>query len=419
MRLLWITNILFPDACNELGVKSPVTGGWMYSSATTLLDSNKDIVLAVATVYNGETLKVFIKNNIIYYLLPNKRNNEKYNKTLEQHWKSVCKDFNPELIHIYGTEFAHGLALINTQPKAKIVVSIQGLISVIEHYYYGGISYCDRIKNISLTHLLLRNSLFQQKKDFKRRGKIEHKIISKVNHVIGRTSWDKTHALAINPNIHYHFCNETLRESFYNHIWSYENCEKHSIFLSQADYPIKGLHKVLMAIPLILKEYPDTKIYIAGRNIIKNNKNFIRRLLMNEYGRHINSLVEKYNLHDKVIFTGLLNEQQICQRYLKSNVFVCPSSIENSPNSLGEAQLLGVPSIASYVGGTPDMMTGAEEYLYRFEEIEQMAYKICRIFKDYTNYPSVKMRKEAQKRHNASTNSNTLVDCYNKILTLC
>ena len=54
-----------------------------------------------------------------------------------------------------------------------------------------------------------------------------------------------------------------------------------------------------------------------------------------------------------------------------------PSSIENSPNSLGEAQLLGVPCIASDVGGVTDMIPNKEcGIIYRFEEVELLAKHI-------------------------------------------
>lgn len=66
------------------------------------------------------------------------------------------------------------------------------------------------------------------------------------------------------------------------------------------------------------------------------------------------------------------------QEYLNANVFICPSSLENSPNSLGEAQILGTPCLASYVGGIPDMMFGNEGYLYRFEEIEMLAERFVK-----------------------------------------
>ena len=56
----------------------------------------------------------------------------------------------------------------------------------------------------------------------------------------------------------------------------------------------------------------------------------------------------------------------MCDRYLKSNLFVCCSAIENSPNSLGEAQLLGMPYVASFVGGVPEIAGMNADVLYRF-----------------------------------------------------
>ena len=60
--------------------------------------------------------------------------------------------------------------------------------------------------------------------------------------MIGRTDWDEACTKEINPKVQYHFCNESLRDSFYSGSWEYQNCEKHSIFMSQAATPIKGLH---------------------------------------------------------------------------------------------------------------------------------------------------------------------------------
>ena len=52
------------------------------------------------------------------------------------------------------------------------------------------------------------------------------------------------------------------------------------------------------------------------------------------------------------------------QAYLDADVFVLPSYCENSPNSLGEAMLLGLPCVAARAGGIPDMMSEAEGVLY-------------------------------------------------------
>jgi len=413
MKILWITNILFPAPCKKLNIEPPVIGGWMYSSAKSLQKMDADIELAVATVYRGTELKKFDIDGITYFLLPLKGDKKKYHKSLEPLWQEVVSDFNPDLTHLHGTEVAHGLAFLKSCPEVNVVVSIQGLISVISNYYYSGIPKWQILKNITFKNILIFDNIFQQKKSFYKRGLIEREIIKRSHHVIGRTSWDKAHCLAINPSINYHFCNETLRDEFYKHKWLYKKCKKHTIFLSQADYPIKGLHKVIEALPYVLKKYPDTIVYVAGSDII-SNKTFKDRLKRGGYGKYIKHLIASYKLEDKIVFKGFLDEQAICNQYLQSNLFVCPSSIENSPNSLGEAQLLGVPCIASYVGGVPDMMKGSENNMYRFEETEMLADKICNIFneKDWDNSYIIQ---KASERHNREKNAIQIIRIYNKI----
>ena len=102
------------------------------------------------------------------------------------------------------------------------------------------------------------------------------------------------------------------------------------------------------------------------------------------------------------------------KEYLQANVFICPSSVENSPNSLGEAQILGTPCISAYVGGTMDMMKGNEENLYRFEEVVMLADKICNIFESRDS--QVDMKEIAMRRHNPDINSRRLYEIYLDII---
>ena len=104
--------------------------------------------------------------------------------------------------------------------------------------------------------------------------------------------------------------------------------------------------------------------------------------------------------------------------YTKSNIFVSPSSIENSPNSLGEAQLIGTPVIASYVGGVPDMAKHEKTaLLYRFEEYEMLAHFIVRIFANDSLAKSLSEngRITAEKRHDKKLNTTTMLDIYRDI----
>ena len=410
MRILWITNLMLPPICKAINKQVPVTGGWMYSSLKGL-QKVKDAEFAVATVYHGKEFVSKQIDNVWYYLLPlGRKSNLRYQPVLESYWRRVQQEFLPDVVHIHGTEFAHGLAYINACSVHNVVVSIQGLVSVYSRYYLGKINKREILKHITFRDILRQDTIFHQRCNFVKRGKIEKKILRKVNHVIGRTSWDKAHVWAINPKAQYHFCNETLRDEFYKHQWNYEECEKYSIFLSQAGYPIKGLHQVLKALSLILKHYPETKVYIAGDNITK--RSWYR---LTGYGSYIKHLIKHYKLEKHIFFTGVLNEQEICNQYLKSNVFICPSAIENSPNSLGEAQLLGVPCIASYVGGVPDMMKGCEDFMYRFEEVEMLASKVCEIFSNKSLLVRDLMQKDANIRHHKVANSDRLFEIYNLV----
>ena len=415
MRVLWITNIVFPAIAEKMNLPKVVVGGWMYSSAKRLVVANPTLKLAVATVYPGREFVTQELDGIMYFLLPlNGAKTTKYNKNLENHWKNVKKIFNPQLVHIHGTEYPYGLAFLKACPEIPAIASIQGIVSRIARYYLAGLTTWDILKSMTLRDIL-RGTIWAGRKTFKRQGNYEIETIRRLKHIIGRTSWDKAHALAINPDIKYHFCNETLRDAFYDKTWSYEQCEKHSIFISQAGYPIKGLHQLLKAMPIILRHYPDTKIYVAGGDVTRTKEGLKGRLLRTGYGSYLSRLMKRYGLEQKVIFTGNLNEEQMCQRYLRSNVFVCPSSIENSPNSLGEAQLLGIPCIASDVGGSMDMMVGDEQNLYRFEEIEMLAIKVCRVFAECRD-ANVEMQTNARVRHDGAANSVRLSEIYKNIL---
>lgn len=405
MKVLWITNTLFPDVCKELELDTPVVGGWMYAGAKSMLAENNSVKLAVAALYSGSDFKVMNINSITYYLLPTKNS--------QKHWISIRDEFLPDIVHIHGSEYPHGLAFVEACGANGVVVSIQGLVSVYERYYLGGIPLKTLNSMITLRDRIRFDSVFSQQKNMKIRGAKEIKLIEKVQHIVGRTQWDKTHAWAINPIIKYHFCNETLRESFYKYEWTLNSCKKHTIFLSQAHYPIKGLQQMIKALPLILRDFPNTKVYVAGNDFMKG-----KRWRLNGFAKYIASLMEEFGIEDEIIFTGLLTEEEMCKQYLKSHVFVCPSSIENSPNSIGESQLLGVPCVASFVGGTPDMITHAESgLLYRFEEVEMLANAVCEIFSNtiLAEKLSRKGKEIALLRHDRKLNSNKLYSIYTSI----
>ena len=415
MKVLWITNILFPDICNFLHREAPVTGGWMKSLAEDLLIQYPNIELAVAALY-GNNKKLLEKKigKITYFCLPFNEYHTVYNAEMGNYWKEIANKFNPDVVHIHGTEFPFGLAYLKANGGDNAVISIQGLVGAYARYSLGNISR-ETLKKYRTIYDRLKKTILNSPERMDKQGKLEFEYLSYVNHVIGRTEWDKDHIWAINPSCQYHFCNETLRSPFYTSIkWDVKKCIRHSIFLSQAQKPIKGIHKMIEAMPLILREFPDTKVFVAGYNFLEKNS-FKDKLRFTTYANYILSLIKKYRLEEKFIFTGLIDEERMAEHYRNANVFVCPSSIENSPNSLGEAQIIGVPCIASYVGGIPSMINnGISGLLYRFEEHEMLASLVCKVFGN--DQLALKLSQQeiitAENRHNKKINAMNTYNIY-------
>ena len=161
------------------------------------------------------------------------------------------------------------------------------------------------------------------------------------------------------------------------------------------------------------KRYPDVKLYVGRKDYGR-----IPSLARNAYERYIHRLLRENDLYDHVVFTGSLNAQQMKERYLKSQVFVLPSSIENSPNSLGEAMLLGVPCIASDVGGVRCLMThGVEGLIYPADDPHLLAYDICEMFAHPEKAAQMARagREHAGKTHDAQKNLEILHQIYTEI----
>ena len=96
------------------------------------------------------------------------------------------------------------------------------------------------------------------------------------------------------------------------------------------------------------------------------------------------------------------------------------SIIENSPNTLGEAMIMGVPCITSFNGGVADMATDQLEALhYRDNDPRMLAFQIKRILdsKELAEKLSKNAMIKARATHNPEKNLNDLLNCYRSILS--
>ncbi len=411
MKLLWITNGLFPEIAQAIGEPVMHTAGWAKAAAEILLKYYPNTKLAVATPYEKSTTVIRKEiEGVTYYCVPT--NKLKYDQNLETIWKNIRDEFHPDVIHLHGTEYAHGLAFLRACGSEKVVISIQGLVSGIVPYETASIPTSQYWKHLSLRKVL--------KGEFgmAHRAKFEVDILKEGKHFIGRTEWDKAHIWALNPKANYYFCNETLRKAFYSAKWDVKKCERHSIFVSQASQPLKGIHKLVQAMPYILRHYPDTKVYVAGADFLRMD-GLKDRIKTSSYANIVRKMMRERGVEKNFIFTGSLNQDGMVDMFLRAHVYLLCSSIENSPNSLGEAQIVGTPTVSTYVGGVPDMVEhGKTGMMYRFEEHEMLAKYVCEIFAndDLANNLSENGRITARIRHDEKVNAERTFDIYNQIL---
>ena len=415
MRILWTVNVIFPYPAHEMGLKSNPYGGWLIGLFNKIRDYN-NIELCIITSYKGKNLKKFKENNIIYYLIPC-YNPKKETRKLINYCKKIYEEFKPDLIHIHGTEYVYGEIMQQISNNSKNIVSIQGLTSICSNFYMANLRVSDIKKNFTIRNFI-KGDIIKEQKNFLKSGKMEKNIINNSTAVIGRTTWDYANSAEFIKGKKYYLCNESLRDEFYNKVWDINKIEKHSIYISQGGYSIKGLHIMLEALNILKNKYPDIKLYIAGKNIFQCNS-IIDYIKYSNYQKIISKMIKKYNLKEYIEFTGLLSAEQVVDRLSKSNVFVQASSIENSSNALGEAMLIGMPCVASYVGGTPDMLKDKDEgLLYPFGDYGLLAHYISKVFDNDEIALNLgeQAQKHAQKTHNRDNNAKTIMKIYNDII---
>lgn len=417
MKVLWVSLVEFPPLSEKMGKNSPTHCGWMYSSAKALLKNMPSLKLGVIVYSYGKQFEEYEIDGITYYMVPTKNISKTDTLQLEC-CRTAINSFSPDLIHIHGTEHSLAKAVcMANEGKIKIVANIQGLAGPYTRYADGGLSLWDKLTNITPLDFYRGTFLLNAKRNFQHRANCESYVITHITDIIGRTQWDHDHVLTINPHIQYHFMNETLRDSFYDEpVWDYDKCKKHSIFVSNSGSPLKGAHQVLKALSIVLREFPDTIVNFCGSSVM--NSDLKTMLRFQGYHLYLRRLVLKLKLEKHVKFLGHLTETQMKQEFLNANVYVMPSAIENSPNSLCEAQILGVPVVASYCGGVPTLVEdGKTGFLYRYEEVEMLAQRIINLFKrqDFCKIFADE-RMVALERHNRLENANKLIKIYTDIL---
>lgn len=382
MRALWFStssaNYVFNDDADHYGYGG---AGWMSSLQTEIL-KRSDVELGVCFMHNSG-LKKEIQDGTTYYIVPHHSKGIKdkiidvikYNDVTRDEilwpyyvsqFKKVIEDFRPDVIEVFGSELYLGLATLAAKElNIPSVLHIQGLLSLSIYIYLPiGVSRWSYIMKDGLQGAF---GNFQYLTYWHRSCHREKAILRAVPNVIGRTDWDRNALEILNPDAQYHYGGEILRPCFYEH---HERTmpERPVIVTTSSDAMYKGFDLILK-IARILKE--EIGINFEWKVFGNINPSFFEKITDI---RH-----EDVN----VKLCGVASAEELCDAISHSTLYVQPSYVENSPNSIAESQMLGVPSVATNVGGTASMVEHGETgLLFPCTDPYSGAHHITKLIKD-------------------------------------
>ena len=420
MKVLWLVNTVMPELSRHLGGKPSVFGGWLTGAMKAVRNAQIDMVICTV-MDDPKNVGRYQVNGIIYYIIHNAPYAE-----LCSAYRDILNREQPDLVHIYGTEFPSILPLIKVSDSSRTALTLQGTLQYTRDECCAGIP--EKYWKDTYMHKIRRKlgkggeSVGQKQSDFAARADVEMEIIRSLRNADGCSEWGISYIHGINPQCKMFNCGCLLRDNFYEQpYWEYEKCEKHSIFALMTR-PIKGAHKLIEAMPFVLKQVPDAKLYLGGTYFTYRNYTGIKKYLQDitpDYFWYIQKLIDQYHLRDHVQFLGYLDADAMKQQLLRCNVFVSPSAQEHLATALGEAMLTGTPSISTSLGALCEMIDhGRDGYLYDFAETHVLAQYICNLFEneELAKQFSVLGREHAGRTYDREENSRKLLDMYDAIL---
>lgn len=415
MRVLWFTNT---SSCYKSGSGNYYNGGGWISSLEMEMKKRKEIELGVCFyVRSVSKPKKEKQEGATYYLLPRSAKTIKYTlKTIikkpeETTWEheklaipeliNVVKDFNPDIIQVFGSENIYGL--IANHVSIPVVLHVQGILTTClnsflppfvswQMYLWQSFSWNNVLRRISDRIAWRRNSVTEQR------------MMQSIKYFMGHSVWDERVTRLFSPDSTYYYCSEMLRNTFYDSSNGRVLPAK-PVFVTTISLPLyKGYDLLLKTARELKKVMPDFEWKVFGYV----NDKFIGKVF-------------KVNHEDvNVSLMGVASAEQIKDALLHATAYVHTSYIENACNSVCEAQILGVPCIAAYVGGIPSIINdGQTGFLVPTNDPYQMAF----LMQFLAENPAInieigeKARQTAMKRHGRSMIVGRVMEIYTDILS--
>ncbi len=416
MHVLWFTGVQLP-AVTGAGLNR---AGWQEGLRQALFRFYPDLKISIAS-FGSESYDLFQVENATYYnIFREGQTGNRWRRVLES-WKhrtfkqeeltrimEIYESVKPDLVFIFGAENPYGL--LTDDFSVPTVISIQAVINGLVDNLFCGLTGWQLIREFFSRETVIGQGIFHKWWSQKKHARVERQIYQRNKYFCGRTDWDHNWMTRLNPAARYFHIDRVLRRPFYKAVWDIESSTDNQIFSLCGNAPFKGGITLIRALAYLkMNGHDQIRLRLAGVDPDSS------------VGKYISEILRDTGMENQIDLLGRLNPEQIINEMKTARVFVLPSHMDNSPNSLAEAMILGMPCIASNAGGVSSMIDdGHDGLLYPHTEIKTLAEKIKLLMKDHSLARSAgkNARESALERHNPSYIAGLTLAMYQEVLSL-
>lgn len=386
------------------------------SSLLKELSKEKGLEIGICFLSSEKNIKEYKEDNISYFPVSSHRSFiHRLIKRLTHSIKgannfndyiSVVEKFKPDLINIFGieTEYAEIISHVN----CKSVIHIQGILSpLIEFWNIPNKNNRNAFFSTNLIHLLFGVGIFHAYIKIKKAAIRERKMLSHAKYVFGRTDWDKNVMKVLAPNANYFHIDEVIRDDFFDTIWEYKKTDQYTLITIIGDDIYKGYDVLLKTAALLNEHHLNYNWKIFGISNESESVQIIEKMLNTKPSSSVKLM-------------GNVDAKTLVDAMKSGHLYVHPSRIENSPNSVCEATLMGMPVIAAQTGGVSTIIEDNVSGLL-FPNMD--FYALAATILTYIKQPEVlqemgkNARQIALQRHSKEKIINDLLNAYKKIIS--
>ncbi len=291
--------------------------------------------------------------------------------------KSLLKQINPDIVHLQGFTF------LATNLDQTSLLTIHGIAEQDARWdNRWGLFRRPRRLFTKLTEAYARR---------------------RISHVIVISQYTKQFFPEENNTRKIWLIENPVAESYFNVEWKFEPGR---ILCCARIRPLKNILGLIEAFALIAKHFPRAQLRIAGTP-------------ETDYLEACKQKVEANGLKDKVHFLGNISIDEVQIELSKANCLVFPSFQENAPLTIAEAMAVGIPVVASNVGGIPEMIKDYKTgLLIDPYDTQSISNAVSKILSDEMLARSIgqSAKEAALERYTASTTCEKTLQVYREIL---